>query len=339
MTFRCSFCGKSQDQVQRLIAGCGGVYICDECVALCSEIIEEEQPSATATPQDRAPTSHEAALRDLALALLAPGYEASPSGPAPQLLVGRPPGDLSFPLPLPDGARVVGTWLPGTPGRATIVLATDLSPDAALAWYREQLASAWHRERLPAVAWTEHPVPAHQHGGFVDSKAMRHEFARFILGDSGPGLGLAAYDVPGGRPRLRLDVYPDGAAAFGERDSAPQPAGLDLATVLPTLVPPPGSEQMHPGGSGSNGRMLSNAQLETDLDLVTVAAHYRGQLEQQGWQRGDEGVNGPVAWSSWTLIDGKGARWRGLFVVLNRPDLPRSYSLHLAAESVGRLMS
>jgi ATP-dependent Clp protease ATP-binding subunit ClpX len=46
MTYRCSFCGKSQDQVQRLIAGPGGVYICDECVDLCREIIEEEQSSA-----------------------------------------------------------------------------------------------------------------------------------------------------------------------------------------------------------------------------------------------------------------------------------------------------
>ena len=46
MTYRCSFCGKSQDQVQRLIAGPGGVYICDECIDLCREIIEEEQSTA-----------------------------------------------------------------------------------------------------------------------------------------------------------------------------------------------------------------------------------------------------------------------------------------------------
>src|SRR6478736_16483 len=38
--FKCSFCGKSQKQVQQLIAG-PGVYICDECVELCNEIIEE----------------------------------------------------------------------------------------------------------------------------------------------------------------------------------------------------------------------------------------------------------------------------------------------------------
>ena len=39
---RCSFCGKTQDQVRKLIAGPGGAYICDECVDICSEIIEEE---------------------------------------------------------------------------------------------------------------------------------------------------------------------------------------------------------------------------------------------------------------------------------------------------------
>ena len=39
---RCSFCNKTQSQVKKLIAGPNGTYICDECVAICSEIIEEE---------------------------------------------------------------------------------------------------------------------------------------------------------------------------------------------------------------------------------------------------------------------------------------------------------
>ena len=39
---RCSFCGKTEDQVRKLIAGPDGSYICDECVEICSEIIEEE---------------------------------------------------------------------------------------------------------------------------------------------------------------------------------------------------------------------------------------------------------------------------------------------------------
>ncbi|MCU6762385.1 ATP-dependent Clp protease ATP-binding subunit ClpX [uncultured Roseburia sp.] len=39
---RCSFCGKTQEQVRKLIAGPKGAYICDECVEICSDIIEEE---------------------------------------------------------------------------------------------------------------------------------------------------------------------------------------------------------------------------------------------------------------------------------------------------------
>jgi ATP-dependent Clp protease ATP-binding subunit ClpX len=45
--YRCSFCGKSQEQVRKLIAG-QGVYICDECINLCQEIIEEEMLEAPA---------------------------------------------------------------------------------------------------------------------------------------------------------------------------------------------------------------------------------------------------------------------------------------------------
>lgn len=51
---KCSFCGKSQKQVKKLIAG-GGVYICDECIELCNEIIEEELGAAEAdnrSPRD-----------------------------------------------------------------------------------------------------------------------------------------------------------------------------------------------------------------------------------------------------------------------------------------------
>jgi ATP-dependent Clp protease ATP-binding subunit ClpX len=43
---KCSFCGKSQKQVKKLIAG-PGVYICDECIELCNEIMEEERAEAT----------------------------------------------------------------------------------------------------------------------------------------------------------------------------------------------------------------------------------------------------------------------------------------------------
>lgn len=48
---RCSFCTKGSDEVQKLIAG-PGVYICDECVALCEDIITEELARQSNAPSD-----------------------------------------------------------------------------------------------------------------------------------------------------------------------------------------------------------------------------------------------------------------------------------------------
>ena len=56
--YHCSFCGKGQESVRRLIAGPGSVYICDECVELCREIIDEEQTpqGRNQTPMTKVPT-------------------------------------------------------------------------------------------------------------------------------------------------------------------------------------------------------------------------------------------------------------------------------------------
>src|SRR5881628_3822886 len=51
---KCSFCGKSQKQVKKLIAG-PGVYICDECIDLCNEIIEEELSESSELKWDELP--------------------------------------------------------------------------------------------------------------------------------------------------------------------------------------------------------------------------------------------------------------------------------------------
>ena len=55
---KCSFCGKSQKQVKKLIAG-PGVYICDECIDLCNEIIEEELSETSEVRFDELPKPRE----------------------------------------------------------------------------------------------------------------------------------------------------------------------------------------------------------------------------------------------------------------------------------------
>src|SRR5688572_16341290 len=51
----CSFCGKSQTEVRKLIAG-PSVYVCDECVALCNEIIHEDIHTTPSTEEAKLPT-------------------------------------------------------------------------------------------------------------------------------------------------------------------------------------------------------------------------------------------------------------------------------------------
>ena len=55
---KCSFCGKSQKQVKKLIAG-PGVYICDECIDLCNEIIDEELSAPAEVGFDELPKPEE----------------------------------------------------------------------------------------------------------------------------------------------------------------------------------------------------------------------------------------------------------------------------------------
>lgn len=46
----CDFCGKSQNEIKKLIDG-GGIYICNECVVICNEILEEEKVDTVANEQ------------------------------------------------------------------------------------------------------------------------------------------------------------------------------------------------------------------------------------------------------------------------------------------------
>ena len=58
---KCSFCGKTQKQVKKLIAG-PGVYICDECIDLCNEIIEDELTEASTAGLQELPKPQEISL-------------------------------------------------------------------------------------------------------------------------------------------------------------------------------------------------------------------------------------------------------------------------------------
>jgi len=49
--FRCSFCGKTKDQVTHLVAGPHGVYICEACVQCCQQVIDKEREKQPVSPR------------------------------------------------------------------------------------------------------------------------------------------------------------------------------------------------------------------------------------------------------------------------------------------------
>src|SRR5258707_3042596 len=92
-------------------------------------------------PSDAASPAADAALvRELALRLLGSRFGTSEAGEAPtHLLIGRLPPDFSYPLPVPEGARLMGTLLCGGVG---ILVDAPLSGDAALTLFYQRLAAS-----------------------------------------------------------------------------------------------------------------------------------------------------------------------------------------------------
>lgn len=59
----CSFCNKTKDQVRRMIAGPNGIYICDECIEICSDILEEEFEDELMKQEKQEPPVSETAIK------------------------------------------------------------------------------------------------------------------------------------------------------------------------------------------------------------------------------------------------------------------------------------
>ena len=89
---------------------------------------------------------------------------------------------------------------------------------------------------------------------------------------------------------------------------------------------------------GSNSESASTAatlELESDMDLSLLVAHYARQLEQAGWQRTGEGSSEPMGWHTWEFHDKENERWLGVFSLLEIPGMERTYYLQMNINWVG----
>jgi hypothetical protein len=272
------------------------------------------------TMSDNTPDAREDLLRELALRLST--YPGDPRNEDPQLLVGQLPDNLAIPVPVPEKSRILGTLI-HSPQQIDIVLDCELSTTATLNFYKERMAES---------GWNELDEMHPRHGGFVHSGFSPFQnHLTFCKGPEGPAFSITAFERKQGHTDVNLDIN------FGsEYSPCVQPnriqqrmAHHDMQNLIPPLEPPKGAKQQGGGGGGGGDSWHSNATLDTDLQLDALAAHYTGQLVKGGWIRTDEGIAGPLAWSTWTLQDEDHEPWNGLFFILKRPGKERLYVLEV----------
>lgn len=239
----------------------------------------------------------------------------------PRLIVGEIPEDLGVQLPIPRGAKILGTLIRSRL-YITIMFETLLGPGEVDRFYRD---------RLMGEGWEPLKEPEFM-GGFETTYwpwwgarlVSPHLGARLLIGHrpEEPG-SLNAVE-------LRLFSQPRGAERSMERPTFP----------VPELKAPPGSIQLSSGGqgSGSDGEARFYQDVATINYVTNPADHYHRQLERAGWRLESEASlpNGISSHSIWTFRDDKGDAWRGVLLVVEKSRIPRRYTAYMEAQWLAR---
>jgi hypothetical protein len=249
--------------------------------------------------------------------------KATPLQPKMDVFAGKIPPNLPVDIPVPERSRIVGTVLNGGGSETvTIYLDTVESPTELLDFYRTRLASQ---------EWYEFETGRPTSHGFNDDDASSHVLCQFCRGEQGPALLMTGTQQANGLTAVRIGLYTDTRSSPCTPRERPGPP----TDPVPPLPPPAGARfVMGAGPSGSRGpdSAHSRAEIEIELDLAAVMAHYTAHLEIGGWTKRDSGQSGLSAWSTWAFRHERGEAWRGLLLVFQRPDVRHRYVLETWAE-------
>ena len=266
-----------------------------------------------------------ALLRELALSLLAPSFD--PQARQPQLLPGSLPASLPFNLPFPTEYRIIGSFI-RNPDDILIILETGLSPEEVIAFYTEQ---------MQAEGWSEPNILKRHRQSFTNTFYDHSLFITLCKGKRGPALQVGAFNNQSETRRTKVRLNIDTRSRNSPCTQSSE-IFMQVGALLPSLKPPQGGHQQVSGGGGSDSESAATSatlNMESDITLPLLAAHYAQQLEQAGWQKTDEGSSGPTAWHSWEFRDKENERWLGVFTMLQVPGMEWRYFMQLNINWVG----
>jgi hypothetical protein len=236
-----------------------------------------------------------------------------------RLVLGEVPEEIPLAPPIPAGGSVLGSVARQADGQLVNVdilvdLPSGMTAMEALAFYERE---------LPARGWAAAPAaPSGMRGGFqFGPGGLSRTFCR---DEAGPWVSVTVGAQGGSaEARLHLDLTSPGPCAQPGRGDPP---GGDL---LPPLRAPDGVSLLPLGGSFGSDQVVSQATLASESPATDLERHFAAQLLAAGWERIDDGADGPLAWSRWRLPR-RGA-WYGSLTVLEEAEARQRFLVVRAA--------
>ncbi len=277
----------------------------------------------------QAPPGGDAALlEELAERVIALPYPSNVPAlavlPTVRLLPGHVPADLPLDLPLPPGARLIGSVVreqpvrPGEPGPfgpgTTVVLDAPGDREALLAFYTET---------LQRQGWMPAPLGRPFGGGGFEASVPGGGLS-YCGGPDGPWLTVNVVPRAAGVAGVWLAVSDTGGPCTVPRPVSPAPMTMRAAELLPRLTAPPGVVlQGGTGGGGGPNRWNSEATAQTSHGVAELEAHFAAQMAAAGWTRQAGAADEQLAWSSWARPEE--GDWQALLLVAAWPTSDRRW--------------
>jgi hypothetical protein len=258
-----------------------------------------------------------------------------------QLLPGQLPDQLPVDIPIPEGSRVLGSLI-RNPEKIDIFLDKNLSPEQVFTFYNE---------RMKAAGWQTTDIFQPDRGGLMEagarSRGGTETFYRGLrdpavtvnaldddnLNRSGHACMVSAYPGRGNVTDIRLNLDMQSPLPPGPYSHMRPHRSRPTNILLPVVEAPEGAILRFCSGGYMFNSAHQEASLETNLDLSTLAAHYRAQLQQSRCVLTEEGKGGQLAWMNWKLKDDD--KQRHGFLILAK-ELDQEYYIHLRMKSANR---